>query len=127
MNIYKFEGLICTDIKVIFRGNKKTLKNAVIDTGAAESIINSVCVKDIGIIPEYLDEFCLTYGIGGEMPYFKKEIDSLSVDSEEFKDIIIDFGEIDPSAEISAIIGINLLEKMRTVIDVEIPEINLKN
>lgn len=54
MNIYKFEGLICTDIKIAFRGQQKILKNAVIDTGAAETIINSVCVKDLGIKPEYI-------------------------------------------------------------------------
>lgn len=126
MKIYKFVGLLCTDLKITFRGRQKVLNNAVIDTGAAETIINSRCVKDLGIKPEYIDEFCITYGIGGEIPYFKKEIDLLVIDSEEFRNIIVDFGDIDPSCEVSAVIGLNLLEKIRAVIDVEIPEIILK-
>lgn len=127
MKIYKFVGLICTDLKITFRGRQKILKNAVIDTGAAETIINSKCVKDLGIKPEYIDDVCFTYGIGGELPYFKKEIDLLVIDSEEFRNITVDFGEIDSSCDVSAVIGLNLLEKIRAVIDVEIPKITLKN
>lgn len=37
LNIYKFDGLICTDIKITFNSKEKVLKNAVIDTGAAET------------------------------------------------------------------------------------------
>jgi hypothetical protein len=126
LNIYKFDGLICTDIKITFNSKEKVLKNAVIDTGAAETIINSISVKDIGLKPEYVDDVCYTYGIGGEIPYFKKQVDSILIDSFEFKNITLDFGEIDYTGEVSAVIGLNLLEKMRAVIDVEIPEIILK-
>jgi len=126
VNIYKFDGLICTDVKIIYNEKEKVLKNVVIDTGAAETIFNSLSVNDIGLNPEYIDEFCYTYGIGGEIPYFKKQIDSIFIDSFEFRNIVVDFGEIDSTAEISGIIGLNFLEKMRTVIDVEIPKVYLK-
>ena len=126
MNIYKFDGLICTDIRVVYNGEGKVLKNAVVDTGAAETLVNSLNVRDIGLKPEYIDDVCFTYGIGGEIPYFKKQIDSISIDSFEFKNIIVDFGEIDYTGEVSAVIGLNFLEKMRAVIDVAIPEINLR-
>lgn len=111
MRIYKFDGLICTDIKISFKGKEKSLKNAVIDTGAAETIINSVCVKDIGLKPEYIDDVCYTYGIGGEIPYFQKHVDSILVDSFEFQNVLVDFGEIDYTGEVSAVVGIDFLEK----------------
>jgi len=76
--------------------------------------------------PEYVDDVCYTYGIGGEIPYFKKQVESILIDSFEFNNITLDFGEIDYTGEVSAVIGLNLLEKMRAVIDVEIPEIILK-
>lgn len=113
--------------KIAYNGKEKVLKNAVIDTGAAETIVNSLNVMNIGLKPEYIDDVCFTYGIGGEIPYFKKQVDSISVDDFEFKNIIVDFGEIDYTGEVSAVIGLNFLEKMRAVIDVEIPQIALKS
>lgn len=54
-------------------------------------------------------------------------MDSIFIDPFEFGNIIVDFGEIDYTGEVSAVIGLNFLEKMRAVIDVEIPDVNLKN
>ena len=120
MNIYKFDRLICTDITISFRG-KKVLKNVVIDTGAAQSIINSLAVEDINISPEYIGEISTTYGIGGEMVFFPKVIDCFIIADTEFKNIEMDFGEIDSKGELMGLIGMDLLEKLRAVIDVEIP------
>jgi len=46
MNIYKYDGLICTDVEVTFEGKTKILKNVVIDTGAVQSIMNSLAVEE---------------------------------------------------------------------------------
>ncbi len=121
MNIYKFDRLICTDIAICFRGKEKVLKNVVIDTGAAQSIINSLAVEDIGILPEYISEISTTFGIGGEMAFFTKIIDSFRIAGVEFNAIELDFGEIDSKGELMGLIGLDILEKLRAVIDVEIP------
>ena len=72
MNIYKFDGLICTDIAINFRDKEKILKNVVIDTGAVQSIINASSVSNINIEPETLEELKTTHGIGGEMFFFQR-------------------------------------------------------
>ena len=126
MNVYRFDKLICTDITICFRGKEKTLKNVVIDTGAAQSIINSLTVEDIDIIPEYIGELSTTYGIGGEMAFFTKVVDSLIIADVEFKSLELDFGEIDSKGEIMGLIGLDILEKIGAIIDVGIPEITLK-
>lgn len=126
MNIYKFDKLICTDITINYKGNYKVLKNIVIDTGAAQSIINSLAVEDIDISPEYIGELSTTWGIGGEMAFFTKVIDNLKIADIEFKMLEMDFGEIDSKGELMGLIGIDLLEKIRAIIDIEIPEITLK-
>src|SRR3989339_406889 len=118
MNIYKFDNLICTDIVINFRGKEKLLKNVVIDTGAAQSIINSVSVESIDILAEYFGELSTTWGIGGEMAFFTKTIDSIKIADIEFTMLEIDFGEIDSKGELTGLIGIDLLEKMRAVIDI---------
>ena len=66
MDVYIFDGLICTDVIITFRGKTKTLKNVAVDTGAVQSILNSVLVEDIGIIPSISDKPVKTRGIGGE-------------------------------------------------------------
>jgi predicted aspartyl protease len=126
MNIYKKYNLICTDIVLSFKGNKKLLTNVVIDTGAAQSIINSLVVEDINIVPESTEELATTWGIGGEMPFFTKVVDTITFADIEFNAFELDFGEIDPKGELSGLIGMDILEKARAVIDVEIPEISLK-
>jgi len=124
--IYKFDGLICTDIAINFRGKEKILKNVVIDTGAVQSIINSSSVSDINIEPETLEELNTTHGIGGEMFFFSKVVDSIKISECQFENIELDFGEIDPKGELMGLIGLDLLEKYRALIDVELPSVTMK-
>jgi hypothetical protein len=121
MNTYKFDRLICTDIIISFRGKEKVLKNVVVDAGAAQSIINSLAVEDIDIIPEYVGELSTTFGIGGEMTFFTKTVDNFKVADIEFASLELDFGEIDSKGELMGLIGLDILDKLRAVIDVEIP------
>lgn len=126
MNIYKFDCLICTDITINFKGKEKILKNVVIDTGAVHSILNSSFVNDIDIEPETLEELNTTYGIGGEMFFFSKVVDSIKISDCRFDNIDLDFGEIDPKGELMGLIGLDLLEKYRALIDVELPAVTSK-
>lgn len=126
MEVYIFDGLICTDINITFQGKSKILKNIVIDTGAVQSIINSAFVEDIGIIPSTSDKPVKTRGIGGEMKFFYRLVDSLNIGQSSFKNVIIDFGDIDPKGEIAGLLGLDLLKEIGAIIDVEIPKISRK-
>lgn len=50
------DGLIFTSIHINYRGSVKEIKNIVVDTGAAETIISPDIVEDIGTIAEDNDE-----------------------------------------------------------------------
>lgn len=126
MKIYKYDGLICTDISIKFNGKIKVLNNIVVDTGAVQSIINSLVVEDLDIVPRFLDELSTTIGIGGEMSFFSKLIDEVKIGNKAFKNIEMDFGEIDSKGEIKGLIGLDILENLRAIIDVEIPNISYK-
>lgn len=123
MKTYICDGHICTDLEIVYNGINKTLRNVIIDTGAVQSIINSEFVSDLGIQAEYIDEFKKTYGIGGEMLFFDRNIDKLILGDFEYLDINLDFGDIDPSGEIQGLIGLDFLKAIRAIIDVEIPSI----
>ena len=126
MKIYKYDGLLCTDISITFGEKTKVLNNIVIDTGAVQSIINSLVVEDLDIVPRFLDELSTTIGIGGEMSFFSKLIDEVKISDKVFKSIEMDFGEIDSKGEIMGLIGLDILEKLRAVIDIEISNIYYK-
>ena len=121
MDVYIFDGLICTDVIITFDGKTKMLKNVAIDTGAVQSILNSVLVEDIGIIPGISDKPVKTRGIGGEMKFFYRKIDKLTIGSIPFENVMIDFGNIDPKGEIAGLIGLDILRELKAIIDVEIP------
>lgn len=127
MDIYCFDRLICTSINITYKGNKKTISNVVIDTGAVESILSSTIVKDIGINFTASDTTAVTRGAGGgKMRFFYKVVDELKIGNKVFKNIKMDFGNIDPSGEINGLIGLDLLKSLHAVIDVDIPFIYLK-
>lgn len=121
MQIYIYDALICTDLKISFKGKSKVLKNVVIDTGAAQSILNSALVEELGIVPSTSDRILKTKGIGGQIKFFYRLVDSIEIGGVAFENLEMDFGDIDPKGEISGLIGLDLLGKLRTVIDVEIP------
>ena len=127
MEIYYFDGLLCTSIKVTFNGNTTIIDNVVIDTGAVESILSSNIVRNIGIKINVSDKTAVTRGAGGsKMRFFYKIIDEIEIGNIVFKNIKLDFGNIDPSGEINGLIGLDLLKLLHAVIDIDIPFIYLK-
>lgn len=101
MKTYLHDGLICTSLRIFNQGNNKVIDNIAIDTGAVESILSSSVVKEIGIKAESTDKTATTRGAGGsKMRYFYKTIDKLQIGDSSFKNIKIDFGNIDPSGVI---------------------------
>ncbi|KOA19639.1 hypothetical protein CLHOM_17280 [Clostridium homopropionicum DSM 5847] len=127
MNIYYYDKLICTSIRITSNGNTKIINNVVIDTGAVESILSSIAVKDIGIKITASDKTAVTRGAGGgKMRFFYKTIDELEIGDTILKNVKMDFGNIDPSGEINGLIGLDLLKLLHAVIDIDIPFIYLK-
>jgi len=119
------DGLIYTSIKVSFKGTSKNIDNIVIDTGAAESIISTDTVEDIGIIAESNDVINSFYGVGGSLHhFFSKKIDDLILGNFNFGEIKMDFGVIDPIGRINGLLGLDLLMKMGAIIDLK--EMSLK-
>lgn len=113
-------------LKLYIKDKEKILDNVVIDTGAVQTILNSNFVEDIGLFPDKNDVIGTTRGIGGEIKFFHKVIDKLTIGKSSFSNIRIDFGNIDPKNEIKGLIGLDFLQITKSIIDVEIPLIYQK-
>lgn len=91
MDVYVFDGLICTDVRITFEDKSELLKNVAIDTGAVQSILNSALVEDIGIVPSISDKPVKTRGIGGETKFFCRKVEELTIGAFPFKLFFLDF------------------------------------
>lgn len=120
MKIEYVNGLIFTTIDIKYRGKFKTLKNVVIDTGAAESIISPDAVDDIGIFAESEDRIISYYGVGGSLHNaFVKQIEELKIGDFKLDNIKMDFGIIDSKGKINGLIGLDILIESGAIIDLK--------
>ncbi|KAB3530932.1 aspartyl protease [Alkaliphilus pronyensis] len=114
------DGLIFTSIQVVYKGRTMVIKNVVIDTGAAETIISPDVVEELGVIAEPTDKINSFYGVGGSLHnFFTKMVDEIILDKKKLSNIKVDFGIIDPRGCINGLLGLDLLMKIGVVIDLK--------
>lgn len=112
-------GLLFVDMNIEYKGKKVLLKNVVLDTGAAHTIINPDGVYELGIKAEADDTFITMYGIGGEHYAYRKNIDSVSIGSKQLDNTNIDFGIIDEEGHINGLLGLDILFKLGVTINLK--------
>lgn len=113
-------GLLYADITLVHENKNIYIHDVVIDTGASHTVIlpDFLYENDIGF--DNGDELVVMSGIGGaEASAVKKRIDAISIGDILLKDIMIDFGVIDPKDRINGLIGLNFLKTAKVIIDLD--------
>jgi hypothetical protein len=81
-------------------------------------IFTSLHADNIGIIAEPDDSVNSYYGVGGSLHnFFSKKVDKICFGEADMNDVKVDFGVIDLSGHINGLLGLDLLMKVRAVID----------
>ena len=120
MKIELRNGLLYTSLKLKYLGHEKVIDNIVLDTGAVETIISPETVFDIGIEAINSDSVNSYYGIGGDLhSFFSKTVDSIEIDNITNDGVKLDFGIIDPNGNINGLLGLDILLKLETQIDLK--------
>ncbi|HBF35928.1 MAG TPA: aspartyl protease [Firmicutes bacterium] len=120
MDLEYRNGLFFVSLKIAYKGKEKIIENIVVDTGASETIISPDAVEDIKIIAELDDNINSYYGVGGSIHnFFTKKIDEISIDTVLLRQVKVDFGVIDPKGKINGLLGLDLLQKAHSVIDLK--------
>lgn len=102
------------------------LKNVLIDTGSASSILKLDLVQTIGITAEPHDILGTIRGVGGSEPVYLKTIDTLEIDDIKIENAQVDIGIMDYGFDIDGIMGMDLLLRMKSLIDLDKMEITCK-
>jgi len=117
------DGLLFVDMNIGYKDKNVLIRNVVVDTGAAHTIINPDAVYELGIKAEANDEFVTMYGVGGEHYSYRKNINLVSIGSNHLENVNIDFGIIDEEGYINGLLGLDILLKLGVTINLK--ELNL--
>jgi len=104
-------------IEVIFKGRSHLLKNVLLDTGSAGTILDADVVADIGVRPEGDDRTAILHGIGGTEIVFTKWFDSVTLGDYSVEPCRVQIGAMDYGIDIQGIIGFDFMRAANLVID----------
>ena len=113
-------GLLYADITIVHEDKTIYINDVIIDTGASHSIIlpDFLYESDIGFDDN--DMLVVMSGIGGaEASAIRKRIESISIGNISLKDVVIDFGVVDPKDRINGLIGLDFLRAAKIIIDLD--------
>ena len=113
------DSLPFVEIKLEFKGREKLLKNVLVDTGSAGTILKIDSVESIGIRAEDEDVIGTVSGVGGTEFVYIKTVDSLELCGLKIENFKVDIGEMDYGYNFDGIIGMDFLTKIKSIIDLQ--------
>lgn len=126
MKIKYKHGLLLVDVMLNYSGKSKQIKNMVLDTGAARTLISQDAVDDIGLQVGFDDRIVTYFGIGRKEYAFRKNIDNIQIGDYVIKNIEVDFNDFGYE-DINGLLGLDLLIQAGFTIDLLHLQLNRKN
>ncbi|QQE77847.1 aspartyl protease family protein [Alicyclobacillus sp. SO9] len=121
MRIEYSHGLLLASLTITYRGQSKVIDRMAVDTGAAQTIVVSDAVDEIGISFDISDPINRSFGAGGTDYAFEKTVDSIEFNGYRMSSKPLDFGQID--WDINGLIGLDILIPGRFIINFDTMEI----
>lgn len=119
VNINLRDGLIYIDATLVHGNNSITIKNALVDTGSASTVISRDIAHDLGMKPEPIDIINSVQGVGGSESVIEKKIDAIRLDNVAATNFYIQVGAMNYGIELEAIIGLDLLTACRVMMNLD--------
>lgn len=117
MNLDLVDGLLFSYITITHHGKSIIIRDVVIDTGAAESIISIDAVQELFDSYEPEDQIRFMTGIGGREASVRRKIDLVKFDAFLAHNFRIDFGRIGEYSGINGLIGLDILIPGKFIVD----------
>jgi len=110
-------GLLYVSAELVYRSQKLTLNEVVLDTGSAATLFSADEASRLGLVPDLNDPIRRIRGVGGSEFVFSKQLDSLSLGDLALTDFPIQIGAMDYGFPIQGLIGLDFLMQAGAVID----------
>jgi predicted aspartyl protease len=118
------EGLLLSDMEVVYQGKSLWLNKVLVDTGSGGTILSSDLVEKIGLIGEEGDTIYRISGVGGSEFVFLKVVDTLKLGNLEVNDFTIEVGDMDYGFELDGIVGLDFLKEVGAIIDLDLLQLS---
>lgn len=102
---------------LMYRGRVVEIPNALVDTGAASTVINADLAADAGIYLAANDQLRRFRGVGGHEHVFLRRVGRFAVGARGLDGFDVEIGEMDDGFEIGGIIGMDFLRAAHAIID----------
>lgn len=112
-------GLLLTDMELVYRRKKLKLNKVLVDTDSGGTILSLDLVETVGLIGEAGDTIYRISGVGGSEFVFSKIVDSLMIGNLKVTDFTIEIGSMDYGFDLDGIIGLDFLKKVGAIIDLD--------
>lgn len=120
-------GLPVVSLTLEYQGRNVTVDNVILDTGAAESLIDREAVEELQIETDDNDIIVPMAGIGGRAYALRKRIDGLQFGSYCVESPYVDFSNMDEHPGVNGLLGFDILSDGKCVIDLESMEVYHKS
>lgn len=110
-------GLPVVSVTLEYQERIVTVNNIILDTGAAESLIDREAVKELKIETDDDDIIVPMAGIGGRDYALRKQIDGLQFGSYYVERPYVDFGNLDEHLGVNGLLGFDILSNGQFIID----------
>lgn len=120
-------GLLYVSARLLFRGRELTLRDIIVDTGSASSLLSADAVLSIDLVPEPMDRLRRIRGVGGVEFVFTKRVDRLEAGDLVAEDFEVEVGALDYGFPIQGILGADFLLQTGAVIDLAALELRTQS
>ncbi len=129
MNLLPRDNLPFVSITVTYQGIAREIHDVLVDTGSATTILATDAVAAIGMMPMPEDILHTIRGVGGVEVVFRRELDSLQLETCMLREIAVDIGGMDYGFQMNGILGMDVLQAAGAIINLQtlhmvVPSIN---
>ena len=104
-------------VTLVHRGVSMVVRDVLVDTGAASTVVNADVVAEAGLVPEAGDVLRTLRGVGGREHVFVRQIDRIVVGGVSVAPFDVEVGEMDYGISMGGILGMDYLRAVGAVID----------
>ncbi|QHS24094.1 hypothetical protein GWK91_14730 [Virgibacillus sp. MSP4-1] len=113
------DGLLLTDMEVTFHGHLLHLKRVLVDTGSGSTVVSTDLGESIGIVAEENDMIYRISGVGGSEFVYSKTVDSVKIGDMQAEGFSLEIGAMNYGFDLNGIIGLDLLQQLKAVINID--------
>ena len=117
MKLHLKYGIPFTEITLGNNNKEVLLKNVLVDTGSASTIISTEIALQLDLEANLTDELQRVRGAGGYEFVYEKVIDIIKIGNSHIEGLRIQVGAMDYGFEINAILGMDFLSQGKLTID----------